>query len=49
FKKDLAANRKLPKGILDLIKSTPKKAVPMDTLRTAISALAFYEKEVDDI
>lgn len=49
FKKDLAANRKLPKGILDLIKAAPKKAVPMDTLRTAISALAFYEKEVDDI
>ena len=49
FKKDLAAHRKLPKGILDLIKSTPKKAVPMDTLRTAISALAFYEKEVEDI
>ena len=49
FKKDLATHRKLPKGILDLIKSTPKKAVPMDTLRTAISALAFYEKEVDDI
>jgi len=49
FKKDLAAHRKLPKGILDLIKSAPKKAVPMDTLRTAISALALYEKEVNDI
>lgn len=49
FKKEMAANRKLPKAVLDLIASAPKKAVPMDTLRTAVSALAFYEKEVDDI
>jgi citrate synthase len=49
LKKELAANRKLPKAVLDLIQSAPKKAVPMDTLRTAVSALALYEKDVDDI
>ncbi|HLB45847.1 MAG TPA: citrate/2-methylcitrate synthase [Anaerolineales bacterium] len=49
FKKELAANRELPQPVLDLIKSTPKDAVPMDALRTAVSALAFYEKDVDDI
>ena len=49
LKKELTANRKLPKGILELIASAPKRAVPMDTLRTAVSALAFYEKDVDDI
>jgi len=49
FNKELAANRELPKPVLDLIKSTPKDAVPMDALRTAVSALAFYEKDVDDI
>ncbi len=49
LKKELAANRRLPKGALDLIAAAPKKAVPMDTLRTAASALAYYEKEVADI
>ena len=49
FNKELAANREPPKPVLDLIKSTPKDAVPMDALRTAVSALAFYEKDVDDI
>ncbi|MBI3177050.1 MAG: citrate synthase [Chloroflexi bacterium] len=49
LKKELTANRKLPKAILELIASVPKKAVPMDTLRTVVSALAFYEKDVEDI
>ncbi|MEK7785317.1 MAG: citrate/2-methylcitrate synthase, partial [Chloroflexota bacterium] len=49
LKKELAANRKLPKAVLDLIRSAPKKAVPMDALRTVVSALALYEKDVDDI
>jgi citrate synthase len=47
--KELAANRKVPAAVLELIASAPRKAVPMDTLRTAVSALAFYEKDVDDI
>lgn len=49
FKKELTDNRELPKPALDLIASAPKDAVPMDVLRTAMSALAFYEKDVDDI
>ncbi|MBM4422154.1 MAG: citrate synthase [Chloroflexi bacterium] len=49
FQKELAANRELPKPILDLIAAAPKNAVPMDTLRTVVSALAFYERDVDDI
>ncbi len=49
FKKELAANRELPQPVLDLIKSAPKDTVPMDALRTAVSALSFYEKDVDDI
>lgn len=49
FKKQLAAHRALPGPILELLGSAPASAVPMDTLRTAVSALALYEKEVDDI
>ncbi len=50
FSKKLAAARKLPPSILDLLKSFPKTATPMEVLRTAVSALSFYdvdEKAVD--
>jgi citrate synthase len=50
FSKQLAAARTLPPAILDLLKSFPKTATPMEVLRTAVSALSFYdpdEKAVD--
>ena len=43
----LKANRRLPDEIIDIIKLT-KNAHPMDVLRTAISALATFDPEVDD-
>jgi citrate synthase len=50
FSKQLAAARHLPPEILDLLKSFPKTATPMEVLRTSVSALSFYdadEKAVD--
>jgi len=50
FRKKLAAARNLPAPILDLLKSFPKTATPMEVLRTAVSALSMYdadEKAVD--
>jgi citrate synthase len=44
----LIAQRALPAGVIAMIKSFPKAAVPMDALRTAISALAFYDPERSD-
>jgi citrate synthase len=44
----LVTNRALPAGIISMLKSFPKNAVPMDTLRTAVSALAFYDPERGD-
>jgi citrate synthase len=44
----LVANRKLPAELIALMKSFPKSAVPMDSLRTAISALAFYDPDRGD-
>jgi citrate synthase len=41
----LAEERKLDPGIIDLLRSAPKHVVPMDVLRTAVSALAFYDPE----
>jgi len=50
FSKKLTAARKLPPRIIDLLKSFPKQATPMEVLRTSVSALSFYdpdEKAVD--
>jgi citrate synthase len=41
----LAAERKMDPAIIDLLRSAPKSALPMDVLRTAVSALSFYDPE----
>jgi citrate synthase len=41
----LAGERKLDPAIINLLRSAPKHVVPMDVLRTAVSALSFYDAE----
>src|SRR5215813_5870470 len=41
----LAAERKLDPGIIDLLRSVPEHFQPMDVLRTAVSALSFYDPD----
>jgi len=48
FDASLRGSRGIPQEIIDLI-TTLQKAHPMDLLRTAISALATFEPEVDDV
>ncbi len=48
FTSQLRESRQIPEGLLSLIRSMAKKAHPMDTLRTAISALPAYDKEAYD-
>jgi citrate synthase len=43
----LASERKLDPSIISLLRSAPKHALPMDVLRTAVSALSFYDPEFD--
>jgi citrate synthase len=45
----LAAERKVPRQVLEHVYAAPRKATPMDVLRTAISMLAYYDKEAEDI
>ncbi len=45
FSRNLAEERKLDSGILNLLRQAPRHALPMDVLRTAVSALAFYDPE----
>lgn len=41
----LAQERHLDPAILELLRKAPKTAFPMDVLRTAVSALAFYDAD----
>ena len=47
FDEKLKANRDLPEQVVDIIRLT-KDAHPMDVFRTAVSALAAFEPEVND-
>lgn len=49
LRRDLVANRNLPPPVLDHVLSAPRTATPMDVLRTAASALSYYDPETEDI
>ncbi|MGA7904560.1 MAG: citrate synthase [Terrimicrobiaceae bacterium] len=44
----LRAERDLPKGVVDFIKSAPKTANPMDVMRTAVSMLGLYDSGLSE-
>ncbi len=41
----LAAERKLDPTLVNLLRQAPRQALPMDVLRSAVSALAFYDPD----
>jgi citrate synthase len=43
FSRKLTEARRIPPQIYDLLRSVPKSATPMEALRTAVSALSFYD------
>ncbi len=45
FRQNLARERKLDAGIISLLRQAPKHALPMDVLRTIVSALALWDPE----
>ncbi len=48
FTEELAANRSIPRAIVALLKGLPRETVPIDALRTAVSALAGHDPELND-
>jgi citrate synthase len=46
FKKSLVKNREIPPEVADTIKKIGKIAHPMDTLRSAVSMLSAYDKNI---
>src|SRR5688572_12991449 len=49
LRKDLAASYQLPSELMALMKDFPAAAEPMDALRTAVSALGFFDPESSDL
>jgi citrate synthase len=47
--KKLASNRAIPREVTEAIKNMPKKALPMEVLRTSISLLSMYDAEAEDM
>jgi citrate synthase len=43
----LRANRELPEEVLDILRNAPSSAHPMAVLRTAVSALSFFDDEAE--
>lgn len=48
FRKRLTEARELDPKMIDLLRSFPKSATPMEVLRTAVSALSFYDPDESD-
>jgi citrate synthase len=49
LRRELTDSQRLPEEVLSLIGQFPRDAEPMDSLRTAISALAFYDPRSRDL
>lgn len=49
LKKEFQENYEVSPKIIEFLKSVPKEAEPMDVLRTAISALEFYDESSKDL
>jgi citrate synthase len=49
LRRDLAQNAEVPKEVFELIRRFPSDAEPMDALRTAVSALGFYDEGKHDL
>src|SRR6516225_3400679 len=49
FRSELARNRALPSELNDMIMRFPRDAKPMVSLRTAVSALAFFDPQADEM
>ena len=49
LKSEIGRSYEVPRAVLDLVRTFPKTAEPMDALRTAVSALSIYSKNAHDI
>jgi citrate synthase len=45
----LSSSRAIPHQVIDAIRAMPKRALPMEVLRTAVSLLSMYDPEAEDM
>ena len=48
FREQIAAERDLPKEIIEMLRLLPKSTHPMDMLRTGVSMLSAFDKDISD-
>ena len=48
LERNLRSRRELPRGVVDFLLGAPKKANPMDVIRTAVSMLGLYDTELEE-
>jgi citrate synthase len=44
----LSADRELPQGVIDILRTVPRDTPPMDVIRTAVSAAGCFDPQRDD-
>ncbi len=49
LRRQLAEHQKLPAEVVELMRRFPREAEPMDSLRTAVSLLAFHDPQARDL
>ncbi|MBI3951063.1 MAG: citrate synthase, partial [Acidobacteria bacterium] len=49
FRQTLAAHRRLPDGLMAVLRIFPRHATPMEALRTAVSASSMFDQDADTI
>jgi citrate synthase len=49
LKQRLAAERKVDPAVFEILRQIPKTATPMEVLRTAVSALSFYDADAEKV
>src|ERR1700737_2830910 len=48
FREQIAAQRDLPKEVVEMLRLLPKSTHPMDMLRTGVSMLSAFDKDISD-
>jgi citrate synthase len=48
LKATLVADRDLPQGVVDILRTVPRDTPPMDVIRTAVSAMGCFDAQRDD-
>ena len=49
LREQIAVNAVMPPGLIEMMKNFPRRTTPMEVLRTAVSSLAMFDPEAEDM